>query len=1214
MSEKRGTPVSLRELSPRFEAKHHQVYVDALADAVTRNGTGAPRNIALTGPYGSGKSSVIDGLSQRLRQDQKDKRWFRRANPRVVTLSLSSLGISTDSDDDDTVSNRIQKEIVKQLLYREPASRMPSSRYQRIQPFRWRTAISGSVFIAALFVAVVELIGKPNRLAANGRLLLGAAAVLALVLVVAQWRLAGRVWLEKITAGPATLALSKPSNSYFDDYLDEIVYFFMTSGCRIVVFEDLDRFNNARIFETLRGLNTILNGAQQLNPDDNPIRFVYAVRDSIFDLLDDDAGTDPAAAAETIPRRANRQPIEPPSTSRTKFFDLVVPLVPFITAQTSRDILAEVMKESRDCPSGEVIKIVAGHITDMRLINNIHNEYQIFKTQILPEYGGLPGLTANGLFAMVAYKNHHLSDFEKIKSGTSNLDQVYAAYRRLVNEQTSTRQQEVLDLRLRIEQNVLTPERCAELGEELLRFFRAAELALSQSLPDPSRDRIRLASAKVYDLKATTTQEFWHEALANTGSAEIILGGNWRGIQRADLFYAAGVESPDDLHSDAQTEWSARIGEAQAAIDAMRWASLTRVFEAADLTLTTANQPVSLREFAIETLASPLAIELIAAGYIDENFALYVAQYYETHVSAAAKNFILQVADRGEQDTEYRFRSDDDVRGLIDELGIGFLRTRSAHNIAIFDFVLSKAPHLAQPVVEGLVQGSEDEIPFLAVYLTRGAHPALLISKLSPAWDHIFTFLASSGTSGATDLLSAALDHAAPDRPYATDARVRDQIAQSASQLPVLNGRLTGSPPSIATVLGRLGVQIIDVNTLDPKLQREVIRNNAYRVTRPNLVRALIKPTTSLSLDTLLPRDRQVYDHVIRNLPDYLKILEDDSAQFSVDDPTRFAAVLQTLADATLTSVVAILRRFEPGCLVEDLTAIPDRLWRVTVGAERCIATVTNILAYLDKYEEFDDTLGDLLDAAGTISGVAGTSESERQGLAIQIINAESIPPDRIQPLLESLRLEAPVPSESVTREIGPLVPNLVAGGLLTDDRHTYDLVARQPRDIKDEFVRASRSFVEYCRQLPVTGTDLVHLIVTDRIPMHIRATVLNHYEDGLASLTAEQATRIARSAATADPNISFSSLAALSRAGAEPAAILPLLPPMIDQLTPADLTNLLSSLSKPYDALANSTAADPALVPNTCRDVFDKLKATGHIHNYEKVRNKPQLRVARSA
>jgi hypothetical protein len=98
------------------------------------------------------------------------------------------------------------------------------------------------------------------------------------------------------------------------------------------------------------------------------IRFVYALRDSIFEQL----GTDSQAEGDSAQAEASL-------ANRTKFFDLVVPIVPFITHRTARDLLTDVLKPDA-LPEGtavspELIDLTARHLPDMRLLKNIRNEY-----------------------------------------------------------------------------------------------------------------------------------------------------------------------------------------------------------------------------------------------------------------------------------------------------------------------------------------------------------------------------------------------------------------------------------------------------------------------------------------------------------------------------------------------------------------------------------------------------------------------------------------------------------------------------------------------------------------------------------------------------------------------------------------------------------------------------------------------------------------------
>ena len=51
----------------------------------------------------------------------------------------------------------------------------------------------------------------------------------------------------------------KSDDSYFDKYLNEVLYLFENADADVIVFEDMDRFNTNGIFERLREVNTLAN-------------------------------------------------------------------------------------------------------------------------------------------------------------------------------------------------------------------------------------------------------------------------------------------------------------------------------------------------------------------------------------------------------------------------------------------------------------------------------------------------------------------------------------------------------------------------------------------------------------------------------------------------------------------------------------------------------------------------------------------------------------------------------------------------------------------------------------------------------------------------------------------------------------------------------------------------------------------------------------------
>ncbi len=199
--------------------------------------------------------------------------------------STSSVSIQAT-----TPTKSIQREIVEKLLYEVPA-KMPGSRFERIERFRWKREL-GVATLTGLLVAVVFLLtGWSTQIATVFRPLLDAGLWIHLIVLLVgtgtmfgiRWLAYGRIHIKQFSAGAATVTLDDKSVSYFDQYLDEIVHFFEVSKKQdAVIFEDIDRFNNSHIFYTLRSLDTLLNGAPQIK---KKIRFIYAIKDSIFDKI-----------------------------------------------------------------------------------------------------------------------------------------------------------------------------------------------------------------------------------------------------------------------------------------------------------------------------------------------------------------------------------------------------------------------------------------------------------------------------------------------------------------------------------------------------------------------------------------------------------------------------------------------------------------------------------------------------------------------------------------------------------------------------------------------------------------------------------------------------------------------------------------------------------------------------------------------------------------
>jgi len=74
----------------------------------------------------------------------------------------------------------------------------------------------------------------------------------------------GKFKVSKVSFNSASITFDKNNSSIFNKYLDEIIYFFEATKFNVVVFEDLDRFENVTIFSKLRELNRLINNSEHI--------------------------------------------------------------------------------------------------------------------------------------------------------------------------------------------------------------------------------------------------------------------------------------------------------------------------------------------------------------------------------------------------------------------------------------------------------------------------------------------------------------------------------------------------------------------------------------------------------------------------------------------------------------------------------------------------------------------------------------------------------------------------------------------------------------------------------------------------------------------------------------------------------------------------------------------------------------------------------------
>ena len=442
----------LKLLSPTYNEGEHGYYVELVEDALHAGAL----NIALSGAYGTGKSSILEQVSK-INEQKVARISFAPLAGGTDELKREEAGATREEVAIESRANRIQKEIIKQLFYSVSPEDLPLSRLHRIHVTSWQKRLIYSVIGGVICFGILLLSGAYSSivgglfpssggswLVAICRDILFPLFVLsALILMVwmIQEKYAGHFTLEKIGAGgmAVTLTPEDGTHTYFDKYLDEIVYFFLNTDKRIVILEDLDRFETPEIFDSLRELNSIINLSLQSkvgetrkkvrktqekdDRDLNKVQFIYAIKDSVFpdQLIAGNEKSDLLRQMDGVP------------FARTKFFDVIIPVVPFISHENAKYLAAAYFDKEDSLV--EVLDIAAEYIPDMRLLINISNEYKVYKKK-LNRCNSLEksGLDCAHLLGFIIYKNTYLEDASRLSEGNSKLDFIYNAKQTIVDQ------------------------------------------------------------------------------------------------------------------------------------------------------------------------------------------------------------------------------------------------------------------------------------------------------------------------------------------------------------------------------------------------------------------------------------------------------------------------------------------------------------------------------------------------------------------------------------------------------------------------------------------------------------------------------------------------------------------------------------------------------------------------------------------------------------
>lgn len=974
-----------KDLTPISNAENVEEYLNALKWALDQKKI---TNIALAGPYGSGKSSIIDTFLEKHKDESFFQTYTSENNSWIIKKIKScilqcdkvsqfseiskkiSMATFIEANSNEQCKNgadkkicinadEVEKGILKQLFYTIDPQKIPQSRYRKLHPVNFKNVITKVAIysVIALILVFVFYYEKMTTIFSGisaivswiGMSVVSYIAVF-MAFIVCVWAISQIIFDFSSKYNIKGIKLSSnvdiqkeegAGESVFNKNLDEIMYFFETTEYCLIFFEDLDRLDDRTIFVHLRELNNLLNSNETIK---EKVVFVYAVKDDIFNKED-----------------------------RTKFFDFIIPVIPIINSTNSGEVLQQFLNEAKEhgiehAISQDFVLDVAPYIADMRILRNIYNEFVVYKS-ILRAGQGVE-LKDEQMLAVIIYKNLCPSDFAYIQNEQGLIKQAFEDKYKFVSEEKS---------RLQIEINELSNS-IDDYKQEILKSIKEIKIAMLVNLTKDqgivkelwygyySRDMItanqilsdefKLDYFKEHNIERIVYYDFMY------GRSNDI---NISNFNKAIEPYVKRIRKRTEIESKGLNEFSKKIRNLKELQRSIVENSMRDILE-----------KYNDFKFSRDIGENKLLVFLLRRGYIDEKYANYINYFKGNTITKDDMNFILSVKNQEAKPWDYAITKTDMVIRRLQEYEF---ERKEIYNFDLLEQLLAGGNDNVKLDLffKQLADETKLSWDFIDEFTERTNHLAEFIKGLSRNWAGLWLFISNKNTISyerQVYYLCLLLANISADdvSQYNIDGCMEKYFEAHADILQKLQEQL-GSE-KINDILLQLQPKFSELNIdgiEDKEILDTVFDNAMYELNLP-MVKNVIKFKNSMLIDSFEAKPYSVvvrlgYDlmnkYIQNNIKQYVSdiILKQANPEDEFND---ILSLVQKLFEEDEYELIVELIKHETfkigtiskllGDKIDENKEQVQFIWKTMLEAEKIAVSWGNIIIYWVNYK-IDDSL-----------------------------------------------------------------------------------------------------------------------------------------------------------------------------------------------------------------------------------------------------------------
>jgi len=723
----------LNSLSPIDDADKDGNYSRMLFWALNNRQEKDIKNIALTGPYGSGKSSVLKTFEKNHSNDElvflnislatfKEEKGESASKLKKVEKNSKGISALENSTPENNASGAekqallrlVELSILQQIFYHEKDEDIPDTRFKKTRSFSDESASWLTIGIFLFLVSLIYILYSKTfwdsldiKLPQSGSSLFTILAWSTVLwfgfsFLKQSIRPLRSIQLKKFNFHDAEFAMDENiSKSILNEHLDELLYFFEVTKYTVVVFEDLDRFEQTEIFTKLRELNHLINYSKKMN--NRKVAFVYAVRDDMFQDKD-----------------------------RTKFFDFIIPIIPVVNSTNSNEILRGIVKVNQYKIKEDLLDNISLYVDDMRLLFNIMNEYYLYHNKLEKN------LDQNKLLGILIYKNIYPNDFVDLSNNDGFLFNAIHKKDGFITSRTAELSKEIEILKTaikRIDEVYITN------GNELRKLY---VLGFLEHYPQATGFKLnnidytigQLSEEGIFNaLMENNNRRYSYINYGNNSlSTAPVAFSNIESKVDPSADYSTRLSRIEDLKNGKTDELKSQINKIQEQINSVKHTPINTLLRN------------DLVEIKMENKAQQQLVSVLLRGdYINENYQDYTSIFYEGSLTKTDREFILNVKAHTKTEFDFQLNKIETIIGKIPDFEY---TNHYVLNYCLLDYVLvtAKFKVIKQKIINLVIDESETAISFIDGYIDYTQNQAAFVKIITGLWPNIWHFIETNAS------------------------------------------------------------------------------------------------------------------------------------------------------------------------------------------------------------------------------------------------------------------------------------------------------------------------------------------------------------------------------------------------------------------------------------------------------------------------------------